>query len=440
MKSVRIGAGAGFAGDRIGPAADLARGADLNYLVFECLAERTIALAQLSKRQGRTKGYDPLLRERMEAVLLICREKGTRIITNMGGANPQAAALDTAAIAGRLGLAGLRVAWVAGDDVLHHFADGGAASLRTMDERERLISANAYLGAEPIVEALRGGAEVVLTGRVADPSLFLAPLIFEFGWGLDDWDKLGKGTVVGHLLECAGQLTGGYFADPGYKDVPGLDELGFPFAIVEESGDALLTTLAGTGGILNTRTCKEQILYEVHDPARYMTPDVTADFTGVRFEEVAKDTVKVSGAAGSERPATLKVSTGFYAGFIADGQISYAGPGALSRANLAREILTKRLRWVKEGDLRIDFIGVNSMHGEMLSKPASEPYEVRLRAAGRFFEEAEARALMQEVESLYVNGPAGGGGVTTSLRENIAMDAAFIERSAVVPKIGYEVT
>jgi hypothetical protein len=438
MKVVRIGAGAGFAGDRIGPAVDLARDAQLDYLVFECLAERTIALAQLSKRQGRTAGYDPLLSERMEAVLTLCRKNGTRIISNMGGANPQAAAKETVAIARQLGLAGLRVAWVAGDDVLPLFADGGAP-LPGADAREQLVSANAYLGAEPIEEALRGGADVVLTGRVADPSLFLAPLIFEFGWKTDDWGKLGQGTAVGHLLECAGQLTGGYFADPGHKDVPRLDELGFPLAIVEESGEAELTKLTGSGGALTVRTCKEQILYEVHDPAQYLTPDVTADFTGIRFEEVATDRVRVSGGAGTERPATLKVSTGFYAGFVSEGQISYAGPGALGRAELAEEILQKRLRWVTEGDLQIGFIGMNAMHGAVLSKPGNEPYEVRLRAAGRFLAESEARILMQEVESLYVNGPAGGGGVTTSLRENIAMDAAFVQRSAVVPAIGYEV-
>jgi len=438
MKRVRIGAGAGFAGDRIGPAIDLARDARLDYLVFECLAERTIALAQLSKRQGRTAGFDPLLRARMEAVLPYCSENGTRIVTNMGGANPQAAALETVAIARRLGLAGLRVAWVAGDDVLHLFADGGVG-LQAPDQRERLVSANAYLGAEPIVAALRGGAEVVLTGRVADPSLFLAPLMVEFDWRPDEWEELGQGTAVGHLLECAGQVTGGYFADPGYKDVPGLDELGFPFAIVEESGEAVLTKLEGTGGALAVRTCKEQILYEVHDPARYLTPDVTADFTGIRFTEVAPNAVRVTGGTGSTRPELLKVSTGFYAGFVAEGQISYAGPGALGRAHLAREILQKRLRWIREGDLQIDFIGASAVHGEALSKLSGEPYEVRLRAAGRFFEEAEARMLTQEVESLYVNGPAGGGGVTISMRENIAMDAAFVQRSAVEATIGYEV-
>jgi hypothetical protein len=434
MKTIRIGAGAGFAGDRIDPAVDLARDGHLNYLVFECLAERTIALAQLSRRQGRNLGFDPMLRARMEAVLPFCARGRTRIVTNMGAANPEAAAREIISIARTLGLVGMRVAWVTGDDVLHL-----VANLTSGNPREHLISANAYLGVDPILQCLERDAGVIVTGRVADPSLFLAPMVHEFGWALDDWHRLGQGTSVGHLLECAGQLTGGYFADPGYKDVSGLDRLGFPIAEIDETGHAALTKLAGSGGALTIHNCKEQILYEVHDPSRYLTPDVTADFSTIRFVESEPDRIQVSGAIGTERPANLKVSAGFYAGFIVDGQISYAGPGALSRARLARQILENRLHWIPSGDLRIDFIGIDSVYGPTLSVPPSEPHEVRLRAAGRFFDESDARRLIQEVESLYVNGPAGGGGVTASLRENIAMDATFLPRTAVVPAIGMEV-
>jgi hypothetical protein len=438
MKTLRIGAGAGFAGDRIDPAVELARDGGLDYLVFECLAERTIALAQLSRQSGRGAGFDPLLRDRMEAVLGLCVKNGTRVVTNMGAANPRAAAAEIVAIAQALGLKGLRVAWVAGDDVLPLFASGECRA-NGLDTRERLVSANVYLGIEPLVECLRNGADVVVTGRVADPSLFLAPMVHEFGWALDDWPMLGRGTAVGHLLECAGQLTGGYFADPGFKDVPNLALLGFPLAEVDWTGEATLTKLAGTGGALTVHTCKEQMLYEVQDPSRYLTPDVTADFSGVRFAEVGADRVRVSGAGGTERPATLKVSVGFHAGYIAEGQISYAGPGAMARARLAREILLARLEWIPKNDLRLDFIGVSSLHGEELSQPVVEPYEVRVRAAGRFFVERDARRLMHEVESLYVNGPAGGGGAATSLKENIAMDAAFVPRDAVRPETGCEV-
>lgn len=437
MKTIRIGAGAGFAGDRIEPAVGLARDGRLDYLVFECLAERTIALAQLARHRGRSAGFDPLLQERMEAVLPQCARNRTRIISNMGAADPRAAAAETAAIARRLGLAGLRIAWIGGDDVLQSLPADLAPTL-ALDPREQLVSANAYLGIEPLLECLREQADVILTGRVADPSLFLAPMVHEFGWALDDWTLLGRGTAVGHLLECAGQLTGGYFADPGFKNVPALARLGFPLAEVEESGEAILTKLDGTGGAITLETCKEQILYEVHDPSRYLTPDVTADFTGIRFTPLARDRIRVSGARGTERPATLKISAGMYTGFIAEGQISYAGPGALARAELARDILHSRLDWIAPSDLRIDFIGVNAIHGEALS-PASDPYEIRLRAAARFFEESEARRLMQEVESLYVNGPAGGGGITASIRENIAIEPAFLPRSAVTPVIGWKV-
>jgi hypothetical protein len=438
MKTLRIGAGAGFAGDRIDPAVDLARDGRLDYLVFECLAERTIALAQLARHSGRGSGFDPMLRERMEAVLPHCATHRTRIISNMGAANPRAAAAETAAIARRLGLAGLRIAWVQGDDVLDRLPSGLASTL-VVDPREKLVSANAYLGVEPLLECLRQQPDVILTGRVADPSLFLAPIVHEFGWSLDDWDRLGQGTAIGHLLECAGQLTGGYFADPGIKDVSDLAHLGFPLAEIDESGEAVLTKLDGTGGALTVDTGKEQILYEVHDPSRYLTPDVTADFTGICFTQLAPNRIRVFDARGAERPPSLKVSVGLHTGMIAEGQISYAGPGALARATLAREILASRLDWIPAANLHIAFIGLNSMHGEAISASACEPYEVRVRAAARLFEESEARRLMREVESLYVNGPAGGGGVTTSMRENIAMEPAFIPRASVTPTIGWEV-
>ena len=204
---------------------------------------------------------------------------------------------------------------------------------------DRILSGNAYLGAGPIVEALRGDADVVITGRVSDPALFLAPMVHEFAWPMNDWARLGQGTVVAHLLECAGQVTGGYYADPGYKDVHDLARLGFPLAEIGEDGSALLTKVAGSGGRITAATCTEQLLYEVLDPAGYLQPDVTADFSGVRFEEQGDDRVWVSGGAGRARPDTLKVSIGYRDSYVGEGQISYAGPGAVSRAKLALEIV-----------------------------------------------------------------------------------------------------
>ena len=223
MKTVRIGVGAGFAGDRIEPAVELAAFGQLDFLVFECLAERTIALSQLRKRDDPDAGYDPLLIERMTAVLPACRRNGTRVLGNMGAANPRAAALKTVEIARNLGLRGLRIACVEGDDVLHLKDAFKPFEDQSLPDSQTCISANAYLGAESVAQALTLNADVVLTGRVADPSLFLGPLLYTFGWDINSWKQLGQGIVIGHLLECAGQLTGGYFTDPGFKDVPDLD-------------------------------------------------------------------------------------------------------------------------------------------------------------------------------------------------------------------------
>ncbi|MBP2303407.1 acyclic terpene utilization AtuA family protein [Azospirillum picis] len=444
MKTIRIGSGAGYSGDRIEPAVELADKGDIQYLVFECLAERTIAIAQGAKLKDPAKGYDPLLAERMQAVLPLCHAKGIKIITNMGAANPVAAAAKTREIAQSLGLRGLKIAAVSGDDVLETLKSGShrieetGAPVSSMGNT--LVSANAYLGAAPIVEALKAGADVVITGRVADPALFLAPQIVEFGWSMEDWDRLGKGTVVGHLLECAGQVTGGYFADPGVKDVANLARLGFPIAEVQEDGGAVITKVAGSGGAVTTATCKEQLLYEIHDPSTYFTPDVVADFSKVTFTQEGPDRVRVAGAGGRARPETLKVSVGYLDSYIGEGQISYAGPGALARGRLALEIVRERLKLtgVQTTELRFDLIGVNSIHGDALSTAGGqEPYEVRVRVVGRTDSLKEAVRIGNEVETLYTNGPASGGGATKSAKDVVAMLSALLPRDLAKPAIDY---
>ena len=303
----------------------------------------------------------------------------------------------------------------------------------------RLISANAYLGAGPMAEALDGGADVVITGRASDPALFLAPLVHAFGWSMDDWNLLGKGIVAGHLLECAGQVTGGYFADPHFKDVENLARLGFPIGEVGEDGSLVITKVEGSGGAVTAQTCKEQLLYEVHDPVRYLQPDVTADFSQVAIEEVGKDRVRISGGRGSERPATLKVSVGYVDSFIGEGQMSYAGPGALARGRLALEIVRERLKLtgVAANELRFDLIGVDSLHGAQVSAHANEPYEVRVRVTGRTDNLREAIRIGNEVETLYTNGPAGGGGAFRSARDVVAVASVLLPRELAQPVVQF---
>ena len=443
MTTIRIGAGAGYSGDRIDPAVELADKGDIACLVFECLAERTIALAQKAKLLDPAAGYDPLLEERMEAVLPLCAKNGIRIISNMGAANPIGAAAKTCEVARRLGLQGLRIAAVTGDDVLAAVRSGNFSledNVIGVDAiGDKLLSANAYLGTDAILPALAAGADVILTGRVADPSLFLAPIMHQFGWPADNWDLLGQGTVIGHLLECAGQITGGYFADPGYKDVPGLARLGFPIAEVSSDGQATITKVEGSGGVITSATCSEQLLYEIQDPAAYITPDVIADFSHVSICEAGANRIKVASGKGRPRPRSLKVSVGYRDGYAGEAQISYAGPGALARAQLARDIVCERLKGIPLHDLRCDFIGLNSILGERFSRSGSHPAEIRLRVAGKGTTMKAASMIPREVEALYTNGPAGGGGVVGSTRETIALASAMIPRQMVIPRITYEV-
>jgi hypothetical protein len=447
MRTIRIGSGAGYSGDRIEPAVELAEKGDIDYLVFECLGERTVALAQQARMKNPESGYDPLLEERMRAVLPLCAAKGTKkgikIVTNMGAANPEAAARKTAEIARSLGLPKLKIAAIVGDDVLDACKSNDLPIMEfdgTIKQLgNKLLSANAYLGAEPMAEALSAGADVVITGRASDPALFLAPMIHAFGWAMDDWNLLGQGTVAGHLLECAGQITGGYFADPGYKDIPDLGRLGFPIGEVGEDGSLVVTKVSGSGGAVTARTCKEQLLYEVHDPKKYFQPDVVADFSQVSVEEIAPDRVRVSGGRGTKRTDTLKVSVGYVDSFIGEGQISYAGPGALARGRLALDIVRERLKLtgVSTSELRFDLIGIDALHGPQVSSHGNEPYEVRVRVAGRTENLREAVRIGNEVETLYTNGPAGGGGAWKSARDVVAVASVLLPRELAKPHVRF---
>jgi hypothetical protein len=430
----RIGTGAGFSSDRLDPALDLVERGALDAIVFECIGERTLAFGHRDRLADPERGYNPLLERRMRAVLPPARRNRTRIITNMGVANPLAAAQRTVECARELGLRGVRVAAVLGDDVSAQMEpqtrlwENGTIA----DMGRTFIGANAYLGADALLPALEAGAHVVVTGRVADPSLFLAPLRQHFGWEGDDWDTLGRGTVVGHLLECAAQITGGYFADPGFKDVPDLARVGFPLAEVDAHADAIITKLTDTGGTVDERTVKEQLLYEIHDPARYLTPDVTADFSTARLRAEGRDRVAVSNGGGGPRPDALKVTVAFDGGYLAEAGVSYAGDGAQARARLAGEIVEQRMSEIHgtNAPLRIDLVGVSSLHATAV-RYTSDSRDVRLHCAMRASSREEAELLLWEVESLLCCGPAAGGGYRGAITPSVVTDSTSLPREQV---------
>ncbi len=433
-EKIRIGCGAGFSGDRIEPAMLLVEKGNLDYLVLECLAERTIALAQKRKKQDPNTGYDVLLERRIESLLPLLKRHRTRLITNMGAANPLAGAAKIKEIAQKQGL-NVKIAVVLGDDIFGKIT-GNELSMEgklPLESYGKLVSANAYLGAEAILPALQSGADIVLTGRVADPSLFLAPMVFEFGWSQSDFDLMGKGTVIGHLLECAGQITGGYFADPISKPIPDMHILGHPLAEINKDGSAIISKVAGTGGAITVQTAKEQLLYEVVDPGNYYTPDVVADFRSVRFRELEKNQIQVQGGTGKTLPETLKVSVGYEGGYIGEGEISYAGAHALERAKLAGEIVGKRIAHRFE-EFRIDYIGLSSLHGTELSRN-HQAYEIRLRVAGKASSPALAQLVGEEVEALYTNGPAGGGGARKYVHEVLGVVSILLDRKEISTSI-----
>jgi Acyclic terpene utilisation family protein AtuA len=440
-EKIRIGCGAGFSGDRLDPSFVLAEKGKLDYLVLECLAERTIALAQKRKLQDPTKGYDPLLERRIESLLPILIKNKICLITNMGAANPIEGAKKVIEIATKLNLK-MKVVAVYGDDVYEKI-DPSVSAIETCEPLSKsgeLISANAYLGVDGILKALKIDANIIITGRVADPSLFLAPMIHEFQWKIDDYDLMGKGTVIGHLMECAGQITGGYFADPIKKPVPDMDILGHPFADIFRNGSAIISKVHGTGGVVNLQTAKEQLLYEVINPYEYFTPDVIADFTTVKLKELGDNQVRITGGTGKKKPETYKVSVGYKAFYLGESEISYAGTNAFERAELAGDIIKKRLKSQFE-DLRVDYIGLNSVHrstfrntegGDEIRCPLPE---IRLRVAGKAKTQAEATLIGEEVEALYTNGPAGGGGVRKYVQEVIGIVSILMDRNKVKPNI-----
>ncbi|HEX5508747.1 MAG TPA: acyclic terpene utilization AtuA family protein [Pseudolabrys sp.] len=441
---VRIGAGAGTSDDRMVPALELAERGEIDYLVFECLAERTVSRENLSRSKNPDAGYSPSLHARLRMVLPACMRNRIRIVSNMGAANPIGGARAARKEATDLGLGDVPVAVVLGDDVssiVKHRPD-----LKLMENGEPLesvlpsmISANAYLGADVLCEALNSGVPIVLSGRVADPSLFLAPMMHEFDWAYDDLPKIAQGTAAGHLLECTASVTGGCFGWPGRKDVPDLARNGYPFADVREDGSIVIGKTPDTGGRLDVMTCTEQLIYEIHDPTAYFTPDCTLDITNITLTQGAADRVRIEGARARPRTDTYKVSVGYADGYIGEGEVSYGGIDAVARAKWAAEIVQERLRLqgFKYDDFRVDLIGVSSLHGEPDSRP--EPYEVRLRLAGRTHDRKAAHAIGFETRAMHMHGPGGAGGACEPrVRDVLAVKSVLLPKNLVNPQVVVE--
>jgi len=433
-----IGCAAGFSGDRTDVAEPVVRTlierGGPAFLVFETLAERTLALAQLARRANPQGGYEPRLDALLRPVLASCLRHGIRIVGNFGAANPDGAAARIAALARELGLPVPRIAVIHGDDLS---APAYRPLLRSriglaFDNLD-VLCANAYIGADSLVDALDAGAQIVVAGRIADPTLAVAPARAHFGWAADDWDRIARATMAGHLLECGAQVTGGYFADPGFKDVPGLASLGFPIARLDEDGDCVIGKASRSGGVVNLQTVKEQLLYEVHDPSGYLTPDVVADLSAAELHQVAPDEVALRGVRGHPRPEGLKVNVFHEGGWLAEGEISYAGHGAERRARLAADVLRQRLAGLR---LRIDLIGVVSILGDddgglLRATTATGARDVRLRVAAAHEDRDAAEQLVHEVGALYTCGPAGGGGVRTAMRPRLNTLSCIVPREQV---------
>ncbi|QEW05143.1 acyclic terpene utilization AtuA family protein [Nitrincola iocasae] len=447
--TVIVGCGAGFSGDRTDAARPLVD-ALIAYdapraLMFETLGERTLAAAQLRRIKNPDTGDEPLLEEFLSPVLSDCLANKITILGNFGAANPDAACNRIKRLAQNCGYPQACLATIHGDDVRERLTEldwlAWEGENRPLSSLHQVLAANVYLGAGSLIEAMEKGAQVIITGRVADPALALAPLCYYHDWALDDWDRLAAGALAGHLIECGAQVTGGYFADPGFKDVPGMATLGYPLVEVERNGRLVVTKPAGTGGLVTEQTVKEQLLYEIHDPSAYITPDVVVDLSHVSIRQLAKDRVEVVGIRGKPAPARLKTTVSFLDGYQGEAEISYAGPNALARAQLARETLRQRLAMRCPSDLRsrFDLIGLSSVFDGDTQNASQcmhhQPTDIRLRLAVEHADKKVVELATQELLALYCCGPAGGGGVRRTHSQRVKTASYLVPKQQVMPTV-----
>jgi len=444
---IRIASGQGYWGDLPqAPYWQVSKG-PVDYLVMDYLAEVTMSILQKQKSRDPKLGYAKDILSVMEQILPIVVEKNIKIITNGGGVNPKACRDAIFEIAKRLGVEGLKIGVVYGDDIfgrIDELLDSGV-DLKNMDNgeslgsiRNMLRSANVYFGAFPIAQALKNGAQIVLTGRATDTGLTLAPMIHEFGWNEFDYDKLAAGIVGGHILECGGQSSGGnYLKD--WKNVPDLANIGFPIAEAYPDGRVYVTKHDGTGGLVSVDTIKEQLLYEIGDPKEYITPEVIADFTSIKLEQVEKDRVKVFNVKGKSPTEFYKVSMAYFDGYYAVGTLTYGWPEALEKAQAADKIMRQRLKDLgfEYDEFNTEFLGYNSCHGTLSPKPA-ELNEVVLRVAVRSKDYESVDAFGRQLVPLVLTGPptvTGFGGGRPKPQEVIAYWPSLIKKSLVKPVV-----
>ena len=448
-----IGCGAGFSGDRVdapGPVVDhLIADGRPSVLMLETLGERTLALAQKARRADPDRGYESLLQDLLEPILGKCLEANIPIVGNFGAANPSAAARLIHDIAKANGLRPPRIAVVAGDDLRERIQEMELIPWEGTPHgyqlpKNKIVAANAYLGAEPIARALSEGADVVVTGRVADPALALGPLIYGLGWQLDDWERMAIGTMAGHLLECGSQISGGYFADPGFKDVPDMARIGFPIAEIHADGRLIMTKADGTGGRVDVRTGREQLLYEVHDPSAYVTPDVIVDLSAAEIFELGPNRIELKGVRGKPATETYKVTVSLSGGWLGEGEISYSGLNSGARARLAADIIEERLK-IRGLNVRsrIDLMGAVSIFDSddsFLRKKMdlSSHSDLRLRLAVEADDRQTVEHATQEVLALLCCGPAGGGGARRNHVERIHTVSYLVPKSSIQAKVTFE--
>ncbi len=442
---VVIGGGQGFWGDSNDAAIHMVRNSNINYLACDYLAELTLSIMARQKLKNPNAGYARDFLGMMKECGKEAYEKGIKVLTNAGGMNIKGLVDALAEQAAGQGLKGMKIGYVLGDEISSEIprllAEG--MTFDNIDDvgnfnevRDKIFNANVYFGHEPTLACLEQGADMVITGRSTDSALFLAPCIHELGWKADDWNNLARGIMAGHLLECGGQGAGGNY-DYDWRSVPRMDELGFPIAEVSEN-DFVITKAPDCGGIICEQSCKEQFLYEVHDPANYITPDVTVDISQATLKQAGDNRVRVGNVRGKEKPEMLKVSMGYHAGYKVAGMLSFAWPDAYEKAQYAADILMKKMRkkGLKAEEVRIDYIGVNALHlavAETDPDKLKDLNEVVMRIAVRTLTKEEAYKLVPEIAPLQLNGPPGASffGGRAKVQEVIGLWPTLIPRDAV---------